>query len=101
MAEAFERKPSEAGMNAMTHGLTGKGGGQQRRSTERAKDTQGTIRRLMVYFQPYRFILFSIFLFATVAAVLALVTPYLIGKAVDQIIKGSLSSLIILVFLYW
>lgn len=61
---------------------------------ERAKDTRGAVRRLMVYFKPYRLLLVLVFLLASTATALALLSPYLMGKAVDQIIDGRLSVLL-------
>jgi len=80
-------------------GLPGPGRGiAQGRTGERASDSRGALRRLMVYFKPYRRLLTFVFLFAMVSTILALVAPYLIGRAIDQIIDGSLVTLLHLIW---
>ncbi len=66
---------------------------------ERAKDTRGAVSRLMSYFKSYFLLLTLVFLLAMAATVLALLTPYLIGKAVDQLIHGDLSEVVRIVWL--
>ncbi|MGD9950028.1 MAG: ABC transporter ATP-binding protein [Desulfobulbus sp.] len=68
-------------------------------ANERAKDTRGAVRRLLSYFKSYRLLLTLLFLLALAATVLALLTPYLIGKAVDQLVHGNLSMLVRIVWL--
>lgn len=90
-----DSKPQRQSAHVM-RGMPGPGGkgmahGQ---GNERAKDTRGAVRRLMVYFKPYRLLLVLVFLLASTATALALLSPYLMGKAVDQIIDGRLSVLL-------
>ena len=90
-----DSKPQRQSAHVM-RGMPGPGGkgmahGQ---GNERAKDTRGAVRRLMVYFKPYRLLLLLVFLLASTATALALLSPYLMGKAVDQIIDGRLSVLL-------
>lgn len=66
---------------------------------ERAKDVKGTLRRLMQYLNPHRGTLAVIALFAALGTVLALAGPYVMGKAIDQLVHGNLSGLIRLVLL--
>ena len=65
----------------------------------RAKDVQGTLRRLMQYLRPHRGALVVVALIAAFGTVLALAAPYLMGKAIDQLVHGNLSGLLRLVLL--
>ncbi len=82
-------------------GLTGPGGrmGSQGPATERAKDVRGALRRLTRYLRPYRAALFLVFLVAGLGTALALAGPYLMGRAIDQLVGGSPSTLLRLALL--
>ncbi len=91
MTNTTERSPK---VHAMP-GMPGPGGGRfgMGRAIERPKDTRGALRRLMIYFKPYRMLLILVFFLALIGTLLALLTPYLIGKAIDQMMSGDLSML--------
>ncbi len=75
-------------------------GGSQRflRPASKPKDTKKTIRRLLTFFAgQYKLLLFSFFLIF-VSSIISLITPYLIGKAVDLILIKK-EKMIILVLL--
>jgi ATP-binding cassette, subfamily B, multidrug efflux pump len=82
-------------------GLPGPGarGGGQGRTMERAKDVRGALRRLMHYLRPYQSALVLVFLTAALGTALALAGPYLMGRAIDQLVGGSLSALLRLTLL--
>jgi ATP-binding cassette subfamily B protein/subfamily B ATP-binding cassette protein MsbA len=61
---------------------------------EKAKDTRGTLRRLAVYFEPYKPQLLIVGILLIVDVLLSLAAPYLIGLAVDNfIIAGDVRGL--------
>lgn len=80
-------------------GAAGPGGGLHRRKIERARDTQSTLRRLMGFLQPYRRALGAVAVIATIGTGLALVTPYLIGRAIDQLARHDPEALLVTVLL--
>jgi ATP-binding cassette subfamily B multidrug efflux pump len=53
---------------------------------ERAKDSRGTLRRLLGYMRPYRWAIASVFGLATFSTATALAGPYLMGLAIDKIV---------------
>lgn len=95
MAEMKEGRPAATRMP----GMPGPGGGAMGPGsfTQRARDSRGAIRRLLVYFKPFRSVLLLVFSMALFGTAMALLTPYLIGKGVDQIVHGSLPMLLRLV----
>jgi ATP-binding cassette subfamily B protein len=56
-------------------------------ATARAKDARGAARRLIAYLKPYRGKLVLVTVLLVVGAGLSLVSPLLIGQAIDTIIK--------------
>ncbi len=52
---------------------------------ERAKDVRGTARRLIAYLRPYRARMLVVFVLAALGAAAALLGPYLMGRAIDQV----------------
>jgi len=67
---------------------------------ERAKDTRGALRRLLGYMKPYRRTIALVFVLATFGTTMALAGPYLMGVAIDKIVRGdSLASLLRIVVL--
>ena len=69
------------------------------RRIERARNVQGTLRRLMHYLRPYRGALAVVCLFAALGTGLALTAPYLLGRAIDQLATGDPAALLIPVLL--
>jgi ATP-binding cassette, subfamily B, multidrug efflux pump len=90
-------KPQSA--PATIHGMPGPAGrgAAHGRTGERAKDTRGTLVRLLIYFRPYRWILISVFFLASLGTILALISPYLIGKSIDQLTHGNLETMMQLI----
>jgi ATP-binding cassette subfamily B protein len=56
---------------------------------ERAKDTRGTLRRLIGEFRPHRRSMVLVFVLAVFGTGMALAGPYLLGRAVDAIAQRS------------
>jgi ABC-type multidrug transport system fused ATPase/permease subunit len=56
---------------------------------EKARDTRGTLRRLVVYFKPYKLPLLVVGILLIVEVLLSLAAPYLIGLAVDNFIVAG------------
>jgi len=92
MAEMKENPPAARRMP----GMPGPGGGSMGPGTitQRARDSRGAIQRLLFYFKPFRSVVLLVFLLALFGTAMALLTPYLIGKGVDQIVHGSLPTLL-------
>lgn len=74
-----------------TEGQLVRGGGPMggASATARAKDAKGTLRHLMQYLRPYLGRLAVVTILLVVGAVLSLVAPLLIGKAIDALGKKN------------
>jgi ATP-binding cassette subfamily B multidrug efflux pump len=85
----------------VTMSMPGPGGrgGPHGRTIERPKDVQGALRRLTRYLRPHRGALIGTALVAALGTALALATPYLLGRAIDQLVKGNLRTLLCFVLL--
>ena len=71
------------------HGQVARGGGPMggAMATARAENARGAARRLIAYLKPYRGKLVLVTVLLVVGAGLSLVSPLLIGQAIDTIIK--------------
>ena len=54
---------------------------------ERARDTRGTLRRLLATLRPYRRALLGVFVLVVMTTLLGLITPYLMRVAIDTFIS--------------
>jgi ATP-binding cassette subfamily B protein len=91
MAEASGQKAAPVRMT----GLPGPGGrGAGGHSVERAKDTRGTLRRLMDYLRPHRGGLVLVALVAALGTAFAIAGPFLMGRAIDQLAGRHLAVLL-------
>ena len=86
-------------------GMPGPGGRGRGSTIERAKDLRGTLRCLLSRMKPYRLSLAAVFSLVLVSAALALLTPYLMGVAIDDYIAtgdnaGLLRTVIGMVLAY-
>jgi ATP-binding cassette subfamily B multidrug efflux pump len=93
--------PAQRQPPVLITGLPGPGGGSasRGRTVERAKDVRGALRRLMRYLRPYQGALVVVFMTAALGTALALAGPYLMGRAIDQLVGGSVSALLRLILL--
>jgi ATP-binding cassette subfamily B multidrug efflux pump len=66
---------------------------------DRAKDVRGALRRLMQYLRPHQSTLVLVVLIAGFGTALAIAGPYLMGRAIDQLVGGSLAALLRLAIL--
>jgi len=66
--------------------MRGHGPGRGPARIERAKDIQGTLRRLLRYLSPYRTGLVAVVVLVVISSTLALVGPVLMGRAIDNFI---------------
>jgi ATP-binding cassette subfamily B protein len=64
------------------------GPGSRHRGTkiEKARDVRGTLRRLLATLRPFRWALLGVFLLVIVSTLLSLLSPYLMGVAIDKFI---------------
>jgi ATP-binding cassette subfamily B protein len=91
MSDTSTSKQSSKGMTA----LPGPGGpGGPGRPGERAKNLKGALRRLMGYLRPHYGGLVMVTLFAALGTALAIAGPYIMGRAIDQLVKTNLSALL-------
>ncbi|MBB6215746.1 ATP-binding cassette subfamily B protein [Anaerosolibacter carboniphilus] len=65
------------------------GRGHHGRSTEKAKNFRGTMKRLWTYFGDERKYIVMLFLLVIVSAVLGLSVPFLIGRAIDEMVREN------------
>jgi len=56
---------------------------------ERAKDSRSALRRLLGYMRDYRGTIALVFLLAAAGVAVALLGPFLMGRAIDQIVAGE------------
>ncbi|MFH1609752.1 MAG: ABC transporter transmembrane domain-containing protein, partial [Candidatus Bipolaricaulota bacterium] len=73
-------------------GMPGPGGGghgMMGTRIEKARDAQGTLRRLLGYLRPYRWHFLAVLLLAVASTTLALLGPFLMGRAIDGAIRGQ------------
>jgi len=78
------------GQQASPAGMPGPGGrGRGGVRIERAKDPRGTVRRLAALLTPYRWPFVFIMILVTISTLLGLLSPYLMGRAVDRYIGGG------------
>jgi len=97
MADRQTQRPAPVAMTGMP-GPGGRGG-PRGQTVERAKDVQGALRRLMRYLRPYSGVLMVATLVAALGTGLALAAPYLLGRAIDQLVKGDVAALLSFVLL--
>ena len=73
----------------------GPGGRGQGAKIEKGRDMRVTMRRLIVYLQPYKWALVGVLLLVVVSSVLDLLGPFLIGVAIDRfIVAGDVGGLL-------
>lgn len=83
MASGSENKENRETIVRVGPGRFGRGHGHMKGPVVKPKNFKGTLRRLWCYFGKERKVLSIIFSFVVVDAVLTLLAPYLIGRAVD------------------
>jgi len=87
------RKPSRSGMR---HGPMGRGGfGAMGRPVEKAKDFQGTLKRLFRYFIPEKIRLTIVLTAAIFGTVFNIVGPKILGKATTRLFNDLMASFIV------
>ncbi len=69
-------------------GMPGPGGRRRGGRIEKAKDTRGTLRRLLTTLHSYRWALSIVLVLVTVSTLLDLATPFLMGRAIDEFIAA-------------
>jgi ATP-binding cassette subfamily B multidrug efflux pump len=80
--------------------MPGPGGRHRGGRIEKARDTRGTLRRLLATLQPYNLVLGIVFALVLVSTLLDLLAPYLMGLAIDQFIAaGDLVGLVRIVLM--
>ncbi len=77
----------------------GRGPGMGGARIEKAHDVRGTLRRVLGYLRPYRVHFVIVFALALVATGLALLGPFLMGRAIDGAIHGQDPALLLRIVL--
>ena len=96
MAERSGRQPTPVRMT----GLPGPGGrGPGGHSVERASDVRGALRRLTAYLRHERGAIVLVALIATIGTAFALAGPFLMGRAIDQLVGRNLATMTRMVLL--
>jgi len=89
-----DQQSSQPGTQQGT-GMPGPGGRGASARIEKARNPRGTLRRLLATLHPHRGALVGVFLLVAVRTGLALLTPLLIGLAIDRsIATGDLAGLL-------
>jgi len=70
-------------------GMPGPGGRHGGGKIEKARDARAVMRRLLATLRPYRWVLVTVFVLVATGAVLDLLAPYLMGRAIDQFIAAA------------
>jgi ATP-binding cassette subfamily B multidrug efflux pump len=69
-----------------TTGMPGPGSRHRGTKIEKARDVRETLRRLLATLRPFRWALVGVFLLVIVSTLLSLLSPYLMGIAIDKFI---------------
>lgn len=69
-----------------------RGMGHGNRSTEKAKDFKGTIKRLFAYLKPYYLKLLFVMIFAAGSTVFSIFGPKILAKATDKLSEGIMAK---------
>lgn len=87
MSENKENKPAGRGHGPM-------GGPAMGRPAEKAKDFNGTLKRLMGYLMPQKFKIISVFFLAILSTVFSIVGPKILGWATTKLTDGIVARYI-------
>lgn len=83
--------------------VLGRGGGGRHRNVERARNARLALQRLSAYLKPYQLDLLLVFFLVLVYTLLSLISPFLLGRAIDSIASqrdpSGLLRIVILMFL--
>jgi len=67
-------------------------------AVDKAKNARGTLTRLLAYLRPYRIRFILVFFLAASATAMALLGPYLMGRAIDLIVaRATVSQLLVII----
>ena len=88
MSDLKKQSPPPAAMG----GPMGRGFGSLGRPVEKAKDFQGTLRRLLNYFEPERILLSVVLGAAVVGTIFNIVGPKILGLATTKLFNNLISS---------
>lgn len=70
----------------------GMGGGPMAMSQEKAKDFKGTMKKLISYLNPYKFLMILVLVFAIGSSIFNIVGPKILGNATTKIFEGLVSK---------
>lgn len=87
---------NQTSQSGMGHGPMGRGGwGAMGRPVEKAKDFRGTLRRLLQYFVPEKFLLSIVVAAAVLGTVFNIVGPKILGLATTKLFDNLIASFIV------
>ncbi len=84
---AVEPKSGRGSGGPRARGAGGRHGGL-RMPAEKAKDFKGTLKRLVKYLKPRTLALVTVFMFAALSTVFAIISPKVMGKATTKLFEG-------------
>ena len=74
-------------------GPMGRGGwGSMGQPVQKAKDFKGTLRRLVGYFMPQKFLLLAVLITAIIGTVFNIVGPKILGLATTKLFDGLIAK---------
>ncbi len=80
-------------------GMSGMRSGPHSGTGERARNAKGALLRLLPYLNPHWRTLAGVGLVAALGTCMAIITPYLMGRAIDQLVGQNLKILVYMVLL--
>lgn len=66
----------------------GHGHGRARGVIEKPKDFKGTLRKLIKYLKPYRFLIILVLLFAIISTIFSVLIPKTLGDITNKLLKA-------------
>lgn len=92
MSQEQQRRSETAGGPGNMRGAMGFGGPGMMMPGQKAKDFNGTLRRLLGYLKPFRMQLMAVLLMALLSTVFGIVSPKLLGNATTKLFEGFIAE---------
>jgi ATP-binding cassette subfamily B protein len=73
-------------------GFGHRGGPPLGRAVEKPKDFKGTLKRLLQYLKPQKYLFVVVFFFTVVSTLFGIVTPKILGEATTKVVEGLMNK---------
>ncbi len=93
MSDNNKKPPMGENQRPQGRGGRGPGMGGMGMPAEKAKDTKGSLRKLMAFLKPYRKSLLVVIIFASFSTALAVLGPWLLGLMTTSIANSSIMAI--------